>query len=147
MASAWGNSWGISSGGGPPPVVGGGVGFISEGLSRALLTVAFGKDENLQFAVSSVAAFTNLVGFVLHQDLITDPVYDNSERVASQTSRAYLKGPVFPKMALGYRIRDNTQTPPLVWAVEGVVLESQQIVTLTRQERVGVAGPDRGASA
>lgn len=147
MANAWGNSWGACTGTAPPPIDGGLVGIIAEGMTRALLMINVGKDESLQYATTSGGTYVNLDGFVIHQDLLTEPVYDNSDRVASQTRRAYLKGPVTPALAIGYRIKDNTQTPPLIWAIEGVMFECQQIATLSRQERVGVAGPDRGASA
>jgi hypothetical protein len=145
MANAWGNSWGASesSGGG----YGGAVGFIAEGLSRALLIVSDGKEELLQYATSAGGSFVSLVGFVIHQDLLAEPNFDENSRAPTQTRRAYCKGPVTPALAIGYQIKDNTQSPPLVWAVEGVIFECQQIATLSRQERVLFSGPDRGASA
>jgi hypothetical protein len=145
MANAWGNSWGASESGGGG--YGGAVGLIAEGLSRALLIVSDGKEELLQYATAPGGSFVSLVGFVIHQDLLTEPNYDDNSRSPTQTRRAFLKGPPLPALAIGFQIRDNTQTPPLVWAVEGVMLECQQIATLSRQERVLGSGPDRGASA
>lgn len=123
------------------------MGIISENLARALAIVADGKGENLEYAASAGGSFSALVGFVIHQDLLTEPTYDDDSRAAFQTRRAYCKGPVTPALALGYQVRDNTQTPALIWAVEGVIFECQQIATLARQERVNGTGPDRGASA
>lgn len=145
MASAWGNSWGTCSG--SLPGNGDIMGLISEGLSRALLAVADGKEESLMYATSAGGSFTALAGFVIHQDLLAEPNYDENSRAPTHTRRAYLKGPTAPGMAIGYQIKDNTQSPPLVWAVEGVIFECQQIATLTRQERALFSGPDRGASA
>lgn len=145
MANAWGSAWGDSVGG--PSTGGGGLGFINESLARALRVVADGKDELLQYASAPGGAFTALVGFVIHQDLLTEPNYDDGNRAPTQTRRAFLKGPMLPALYLGYQVRDNSQVPPMIWAVEGSMFESQQIVTLSRQERVLGSGPDRGASA
>lgn len=123
------------------------MGMISEGLTRALLVVADGKEESLQYATTAGGSFAVLAGFVIHQDLLAEPNYDENSRAPTHTRRAYLKGPVSPALAMGYQIKDNTQSPALIWAVEGVIFECQQIATLTRQERVLFSGPDRGASA
>lgn len=120
---------------------------LSEGLASALSAIANASGASLEYATSSGGAFTALVGFVIHQDLVGDPTYDSSDRVVAQARRGFLKGPLTPALALGYRIKDLTQTPNITWAVEGVMFEGQQIAALSRQERVGVAGPDRGASA
>ena len=123
------------------------MGIISENLTRALQIIADGKEENLEYATTPGGAFTALTGFVIHQDLLTEPTYDDDSHGGSQTRRAYCKGPVSPRLSIGYQIRDNTQIPAMIWAVEGVIFECQQIATLARQERVNGTGPDRGASA
>ena len=147
MANAWGISWGDGGGGVAPPVDGGIVGMIASGLTRALAVISADKEEDLAYATTPGGAFTALTGFVIHQDLLTEPTYDDDSRGGSQTRRAYCKGPVSPRLLIGYQIRDNTQIPAMIWAVEGVISECQQIATLARQERVNGTGPDRGASA
>lgn len=123
------------------------MGIISENLTRALQIIAEGKEESLEYATTPGGAFTALTGFVIHQDLMAEPTYDDDHRGPTQTRRAYCKGPVSPRLSIGYQVRDNTQIPALIWAVEGVIFECQQIATLSRQERVLGSGPDRGASA
>ena len=123
------------------------MGIISENLTRALQIIAEGKEESLEYATTPGGAFTALTGFVIHQELMAEPTYDDDHRGPTQTRRAYCKGPVSPRLSIGYQVRDNTQIPALTWAVEGVIFECQQIATLSRQERVLGSGPDRGASA
>jgi hypothetical protein len=120
---------------------------FSEGLIAALGVLADAKAESLQYATVAGGAFTALVGFVIHQDPAVEPTFDENSRQPTQTRRAYCKGPLTPLMAIGYQIKDLKQTVPYIWAVEGVTIEEQQIITLSRQERVLFSGPDRGASA
>lgn len=148
MANAWGSSWGDGVGGVVPPSVDGGiVGMIAAGMTRALAVLSTDKEEDLEYATTPGGAFTALTGFVIHQDLMAEPTYDDDHRGPTQTRRAYCKGPISPRLSIGYQVRDNTQIPALIWAVEGVIFECQQIATLSRQERVLGSGPDRGASA
>ena len=121
--------------------------IFSEGLIAALGVLADAKAESLQYATVAGGAFTALTGFVIHQDPVQEPVYDENSRATMQTRRAFCKGPLTPLMAIGYQVKDLKQTAPYIWAVEGVTIEEQQIITLTRQERVLFSGPDRGASA
>jgi hypothetical protein len=123
------------------------VSVISSALASALSAIATAKGEVLSYATAHGQSFTALTGFVIHQDRVGEPTHDDQGRVVSQVRRAVLKGPVSPLMAKGYEIKDSKPTTPIVWAVEGVKIEEQQIVTLMREERVGPYGPDRGASA
>ena len=120
---------------------------ISSALASALSAIATAKGESLSYATAAGQSFTALTGFVIHQDRVSEPVHDERGQVVAQRRRATLKGPVSPLMALGYQVKDSKPTTPLTWAVEGVKIEEQQIVTLMREERVGSYGPDRGASA
>ena len=117
MANAWGISWGDGGGGVAPPVDGGIVGMIASGLTRALAVLSTDKEEDLEYATSAGGSFSALSGFVIHQDLLTEPTYDDDSHGGSQTRRAYCKGPVSPRLSIGYQVRDNTQIPAMIWAV------------------------------
>ncbi len=120
---------------------------LQSAMASALASLATFKGEALSYATAHGQSFTALTGFVIHPDRVAAPVYDEHGRVIAQKRSAYLKGPVSPLLAIGYEIKDSSPTTPVVWAVEGIKLDQQQIVTLSRQEVVGVYGPDRGASA
>lgn len=116
-------------------------------LTTALSVISTNKSEALSYATAAGQSFTSMTGFVIHQDRIAAPVYNENGRVIAQRMTGYVKGPVTPLMALGYQIKDSTPATPLTWAVEGVKIEQQQIITIWREERVGVNSPDRGANA
>lgn len=121
--------------------------LMSNALTTALSTISDAKAESLSYATTVNGSYTALDGFVIHQDRIPAPVYDDLGNVVKQRFTGYLKGPVTPLMVRGYFIKDSKPATALTWAVEGIKIEEQQIVTIWREERAGVAGPDRGASA
>ena len=121
--------------------------LFSSAMTTALGIISTARGETLQYATSAGGSFTSLSGFTIHQERVPEPIFDDNGRVVSQIRRAVCKGPASPLLAIGYQIKDVNQTPDMTWAVEGVMVADQQIATLYRQERVGVAGPDRGASA
>lgn len=119
---------------------------ISNMLTASLSALSSYKSESLSYATSHGASFTTLTGFVIHQERVGAPIYDDNNRCIGQRRTAYLKGPVTPLMATLYEVKDSLPATPVIWAVEGVKIEQQQIVTLWREERFA-SGPDRGAVA
>jgi hypothetical protein len=119
---------------------------ISSTLTAGLLSLSGYKSESLSYATSHGGSFTALTGFVIGQERVGAPIYDDANRCIGQRRTAYLKGPTTPLMATLYEVKDSLPTTPLIWAVEGVKIEQQQIVTLWREERFA-SGPDRGAVA
>jgi hypothetical protein len=116
-------------------------------MTTALSTLSTFKGDSLSYATSAGGSFTALTGFIIQQEPVPEPDFNDGNHTPMQTRRAICKGPITPAFAIGYQIKDSTQSPALTWAVEGVLFESQQIATLSRKERVLSAGPDRGASA
>lgn len=121
--------------------------IVSNAMTTAHSLLSTYKGCSLAYATVAGGSFTALTGFDIIQERVSAPIYDENNRVVAQRRTAYLKGPVSPLMALGYQIKDSAPATPVTWAVEGVKIEAQQIVTLWREERVGNYGPDRGASA
>jgi hypothetical protein len=117
---------------------------ISDAMTTALDALATAKGESLQYATTLGGSYTAMSGFVLHQDLVSEPVYNEHDRADSQSFSATLKGPVTPALAVGYEVKDTVTG--LRWAVESVMVDVQQICRLMRRvERT--RGPNRGGAA
>jgi hypothetical protein len=117
---------------------------ISTALATALSALATAKGESLTYATTIGGSHSVLTGFVLHQDRIAEPSYDEHDRADSQKMTAILKGPASPAMAIGYEIIDTVTT--WHWAVESVKSDVQQVCRLMRRVPI-THGPNRGGAA
>ncbi len=118
--------------------------IIGDSLTLALSTLATAKGESLQYATTIGGAYTTLTGFVLHQERVGEPIYNEHDRADAQAFNAILKGPATPLMVVGYEVKDVITG--LRWAVESVKLDVQQVCRLSR--RVDITHtPNRGGAA
>ena len=117
---------------------------ISDNNTRAHSILATAKGESLQYATTLTGSLAALTGFVLHQDRVGEPVYNQNDLAEAQNFSATLKGPVTPALAKGHKVKDLITG--LEWAVESSKIDTQQVCRLMRRVDL-VHGPDRGGAA
>lgn len=117
---------------------------IGDNCTRAHAILATAKGESLQYATALTGSLATLTGFVLHQDRIGEPVYNDRDIAEAQQFTATLKGPVTPVLAIGYKVKDLVTG--FEWAVESSKIDTQQVCRLMRRIDI-VHGPNRGGAA
>jgi hypothetical protein len=101
---------------------------MSDILAAGLSVLSTVKGESVGYRTGTTGSFTALPGWTITQDR-TQPEFHDADGGADVVRRtATLKGPLSPALAKGYQIEDGTTS--LVWAVQGVTFDQQQICLL-----------------
>lgn len=117
---------------------------MSDILAMGLSALAAVTGANLEYRTTSAGAWVALSGFVLEEQRVGEPQYDEDDHIVGQRRIASLKGPRTPALVKDYEVRDNVTGR--TWAVESESNSQQGVYTLWRTE-VGAHGPNRGGHA
>lgn len=117
---------------------------ISDMLARGLSVLATAKSESVAYRPGISGGFTALTGFVLIQQRVAAPIFDDAQEQEEQRLSATLKGPLSPVLFRGYQIQDTVTG--LIWAVQSNKTDVQQVCQL-ELVKVTQFTPNRGGAA